>query len=342
MKRILPIICLFASPLFLFTNAIQEDTAAKKKAADDYRQGIVATEISAPEQLGWTGKEKLCKPGKLSRETYVKMLTRINYYRRLAGVNDNMVLDSSWNKYAQAAALIMFANNALNHNPTAAMKCFSQDGKLGAGTSNLSIFTGASIKAMISDEIEDGGESNKDCGHRRWLLHSKAYKFGFGATDGSYAVRSFKTPEEKDTSSFHGKVPEYFGYPFKGYVPFQVIYPKWSFAVTGTADFTAATVEVKAGDKPVACTIISRGKMNFGDPTLVWSVKGMKEDFYYQSLDASGAFYNYYDMTEKKKVFTSLGLLNKKITVKVSNVKVAGVMKSYSYSFTIFDPDEVK
>ena len=342
MKRFFPFIPLLVLPVILFLGAADEDAIAKKKAADDYRANIVGTEISSPEQLGWTGKEKLCKPGKLSHDTYVKILARINYYRRLAGVNDNVVLDSSWNKYAQAAALIMFANNALNHSPGPGMKCFSQDGKIGASTSNLSIFTGASIKSLIGDEIEDGGESNKDCGHRRWLLNSKAYKFGFGATTGSYAVRDFATAEEKDTSSFHGKVPEYFGYPFKGFVPFQVIYPKWSFAVTGTADFSVATVEVKAGDKPIACTIISRGKMNFGDPTMVWTVKGMKEDFYYQSLDASGKFWNYYDMAEKRKVFETLGLLNKKITVKISNVKVEGKAKSYSYSFTIFDADEVK
>jgi len=224
MIRICKSFFLLAFPVLFFTGAADEDAIAKKKAADDYRTNIVATEISSPDQLGWTGKEKLCKPGKVSHETYVKMLARINYFRRLAGVNDQVVLDSAWNKYAQAAALIMFANQRLNHNPDASMKCFSSDGKIGASTSNLSLFQGKAIQAMICDEVEDGGQSNKDCGHRRWILNSKACKFGFGATPESYAVRDFATNEEKDTSSFHGKVPEYFGYPFKGFVPFQVVY----------------------------------------------------------------------------------------------------------------------
>ncbi|MDQ3108768.1 MAG: CAP domain-containing protein [Bacteroidota bacterium] len=332
MKRILPTVFLLTLPLFLFTFAGDEDEIAKKKAADDYRKSFVATEITAPEQLGWSGKESSCKPGHLSRQAYVNMLTRINYYRRLAGVYDHVTLDSAWCKYAQAAAVIMNANNQLNHNPDASMKCYSADGKLGASTSNLSTIVDKSIRLIIADEIQDGSAANNDCGHRRWLLNSKSYKIGVGATPGAYAVRVMESFDEaKDTSSFHGIVPEYFGYPFRGFIPCQVVYPKWSFAVPGGADFTVATVEVKSGDKIFPCTIVSRGKKNYGDPTIVWTMKGLKEDY----------DYSYYDMSEKKKGFETLGMLNKKITVKVSNVKVDGKVKSYSYSFTIFDPDEV-
>lgn len=309
------------------------DALAKKQAADDFRTNIMATQISAPEEMGWTGNEKKCKPGKLSHSTYVKMLARINYYRRLAGVSDNLILDSNWNRYAQAAALIMFANQQLNHNPDASMKCYSSDGKIGANTSNLSLFSGISIQTLISDQIEDGSNSeNKDCGHRRWLLFSKAYKFGFGATPESYAIRDFSTDEEKDTASFHGIVPEYFAYPFKGFVPYQVVFCKWSFAIPGGADFKSASVQVSAGEKIFPCMIVSRSTANYGDPTLIWSINGVKEDF----------DYHYYDMTEKRTAFINLGLLNKKVTVKISNVKVDGKPKSYSYSFTIIDPDEWK
>ncbi len=331
-----PLAALFILPfsVFLFTAGADEDAIAKKKAADDYKTNYAATEISNPDDLGWTGKINNCKPGKVSHATYVKMLQRINYFRRLAGVNDKIVLDSSWCKLAQSAALIMYANNTLNHDPDASMKCFSEDGKLGAKTSNLSTIIDASIKELISDEIQDGSDANNFCGHRRWLLNSQAYKMGFGGTPGAYAVRVFTLYDEKDkdTSSFHGTQPEYFGYPFHGYTPYQVIYPKWSFAVTGTTpDYGSTTVSVTAGEKIIPCTIVNREKFGYGDPTLVWTIKGLKEDF----------DYNYYDMAEKKKGFESLGLLNKKITVKITNVKIDGKMKSYSYSFTIFDPNDV-
>ncbi|CAN5437880.1 hypothetical protein BH09BAC5_BH09BAC5_21370 [soil metagenome] len=342
MKNSLLFCLLITFPVFLFIGSIKDDVLEKKKATDDYRKNLVATQISTPEELGWTGKEKSCKPGKLSHEMYVKAIARINYFRRLAGVNDNMVLDSSWNKYAQAAALIMFANNKLNHHPTSEMKCYTKDGEIGASTSNLSLVTDLSIQALIRDQIEDGGSTNNACGHRSWLLNSRAFKFGFGATPGSYAVRDFATSEEKDTSTFHGNVPEYFGYPFKGFVPFQVVYGKWSFSVTKEADFSSAVVEVKSGDKKVNCAIVSRGKKNYGDMTLVWTISGIKDEFYYSALDNEGNKYIYYNMNVKKKSFEELGLLNQKITVKISNVKVDGKMKSYTYFFTIFDPDEVK
>lgn len=336
MKRFFQLLPLFFLPasFLLFIAAGDEDAIAKKKAADDYKTNYVATEISNPDDLGWTGKVNNCKPGKVSHATYVKMLQRINYFRRLAGVSDNIVFDSSWCKLAQAAALITYANNELNHNPTSNMKCYSEDGKLGCSSSNLSTIIEASIKELITDQIQDGSTANNFCGHRRWLLNSHAYKMGFGATPGSYAVRAFAPYEEraKDTSSFHGTAPEYFGYPFRGFVPYQVVYPKWSFSLSSsTPDFGSATVSVTSGDKTFPCTIVNRDHFGYGDPTLVWTVKGLKEDF----------DYNYYDMSEKKKGFETLGLLNKKITVKIANVKVDGKMKSYSYSFTIFDPMEV-
>ncbi|HET6992599.1 MAG TPA: CAP domain-containing protein, partial [Bacteroidia bacterium] len=245
MKRVFPIslFLILLSPVLIFVNAADEEAIAKKKAADDYRTSIVATQITDPAQFGWTGNENKCKPGKVSHDTYVKMLTRINYYRRLAGLKGNIYLDSSWNKYAQAAALIMYANNTLDHSPNASMKCFSQEGKIGASTSNLSLFSGVSIQQLITDEVEDGNLDNKDCGHRRWILFSKAYKMGFGATPQSYALRDFASDEEeqKDTSSFHGTVPEYFAYPFRGYIPYETVFCKWSFAIpasdAGTADF---------------------------------------------------------------------------------------------------------
>jgi hypothetical protein len=156
---------------------------------------------------------------------------------------------------------------------------------------------------------------------------------GIGVTDGSYAVRVLAPYEErqKDTASYHGAIPEYFGYPFKGYIPYQVVYPKWSFAVPGpNVNFATATVSVMVDGKAFPCNIISRGTVNFGDPTLVWNMRGLKEDFDYQ----------YYDMVKKRQAFSDLGLLEKKVTVKIAGVKVGKDVKEYTYSFTIFDPEK--
>ncbi|MBI3512241.1 MAG: CAP domain-containing protein [Bacteroidetes bacterium] len=312
---------------------IDNDAALRKQAADDYKKNIAETQFTSTDQLHWTGNIQGCKPGRVPGEVYRKLLMRINYFRRLAGIHDDIVLDSNWNHYAQAAAFIMYANDELNHDPGPGMKCYSDDGKIGANTSNLSTTVGKGIEILINDEIQDGSTSNNDCGHRRWLLNSEAVKMGIGITDGTYATKVFSADDgnDHDTATYRGKVPEYFAYPFNGYVPYEVVFPKWSFSMPGGADFRSAAVAVTAGDEHVACVIVCRSTAaQYGDPTLVWNINKLREDF----------DYNYYDMPTKKKAFSDLGLLDKKITVTISNVKVNGKYKSYSYSFTIFDPEK--
>jgi uncharacterized protein YkwD len=331
MKNKIAILFVLFSICFLFSSSTTDDEAEKKKAADDFKQNFVATQISSADELKWTGKLNQCKAGRIPNENYEKLLKRINYFRRLAGVSDNIYLDSVWNSYAQSAALIMYANNTLTHNPRPSLKCYSEKGKIGAETSNLGSIVDASIKNLVSDLIEDAGVSNNSCGHRKWLLNSDAVKMGVGVTPGAYAVRVFKTNDEKDTASFHGTAPDYYAYPFKGYVPYPVVYPKWSFYIPTGADFTNAKVTIKAGDKNIAAKVVHRAN-EYADHSLAWSVIGLKEDYEY----------NYYDMETKKKAFSEKGLLNQKITVTISDVKRDGKVVSYTYSFTIFDPNEVE
>ena len=188
------------------------------------------------------------------------------------------------------------------------MHCYSAEAAAGAKTSNLSL--GSSLFGMIPDQVSDGSTGNDACGHRRWLLYSKAYRMGVGSVNsaGAVCVLPDHSTADRDTSRFHGIVPEYFAYPFKGYVPYPLIYSKWSFSVPGTADFSAAYVSAVSDSKKINCSVVSRTD-NFGDPTIVWTV--------------NEAMYKYAD---------------KKIAVTVGNVKVNGQMKSYSYSFTVIDP----
>ena len=52
-------------------------------------------------------------------------MNRINYFRAMAGVGDDITFDSTYNTKAQAAALMMSANQALSHSPPADWDCFS-------------------------------------------------------------------------------------------------------------------------------------------------------------------------------------------------------------------------
>ncbi|HTL83251.1 MAG TPA: CAP domain-containing protein [Bacteroidia bacterium] len=330
MKKSAAVIFSFLFFVFLLEafTIIDDDAILRKKAADDFKTSITDTQFNSSDELHWTGSTSSCKPGKVPGSVYAKLLKRINYFRRLAGIHDDIIIDSSWNKYAQAAALMMYASNDLDHDPKPTMKCYSADGKTGAGTSNLSMFEGISIRDLIIDEVEDGDATNPDCGHRRWILFSGLTKVGLGITDGTYALKVMPNDFD-DTVSFHGNVPAYFAYPSSGYIPYEVVFQKWSFAVPGGADFTDAVVNINAGGTHIPCGVISRNEQLYGDPTLVWSLPQIKEDF----------DYNYFDMNEKKAAFKDLGLLEKKVTVNITGVKVDGVAKTYSYSFTIFDPE---
>ena len=56
-------------------------------------------------------------PGSLSQETLDKTLKMLNQVRYIAGLSDNVILSDEYNKKTQAASLVMYLNNDLDHYP---------------------------------------------------------------------------------------------------------------------------------------------------------------------------------------------------------------------------------
>ena len=56
-------------------------------------------------------------PGSLSQDTLDKALKMLNQVRYIAGLSDNVTLSDEYNQKTQAASLVMFLNNELNHYP---------------------------------------------------------------------------------------------------------------------------------------------------------------------------------------------------------------------------------
>jgi hypothetical protein len=312
----------FISLLYIFLSGTQIDEE-KLKIAKDFKENYLGSEIK---DIGWTGNTLICSKGKLKDETYQKILQRINYFRRMAGVYDTITLDENYNKLAQAAALIMYSNNILTHNPSSDLKCYSEDGDEGAGNSNLSLIIKNDFSRLITDEMGDDGASNGYCGHRSWILYSKRKKMGFGATLGSYAL------QVSNTTRNNKPVPNYYSCPSNGFVPFQIVYKKWSFFIpckndNETIDFSKTKVEMKIDNKQIKCSVLTRNGM-YGDNSIVWTVGGLQDE----------SAYSYYSMEVKKKVFQKLNLLDTKISVKITNVKIDNKIKNYEYEVQIFDP----
>ena len=65
---------------------------------------------------GWTGNIASCNPGTVTADYLNATLSRINYFRTMAGEPD-VTFNATNNALAQASALIQSANNRLSHNP---------------------------------------------------------------------------------------------------------------------------------------------------------------------------------------------------------------------------------
>lgn len=284
----------------------------KEQARKDYMDMYVGSVVSS---FSWNGNIANCEQGSLSQDVLDKTLMRIKYFRKLAGLpNDKVTMEADLNAKCQRNALMIRANGSLSHTPPNTWKCYTEDGYLAANKGNISF--GTSDVKNIDAWMEDAGSNNVEVGHRRWILFSNASKFGFGCTESSgtlwviNSLPSFTLPSG---------TPEYIAWPPKGYIPRQVVYPRWSLGVPYGSypfqvDFTDATVTMKnsaGGDVPV--TVISRTAISpsyGGDNTIAWEPTG---------VDLNSNF-------------------DQKYSVTVANVKVNGVAKSYTYDVTIFNP----
>jgi hypothetical protein len=169
----------------------------------------------------------------------------------MGGLPADVILDSGWNAKCQAAALMMSAQGQLSHYPDASWACYSEDGKDAAGHSNLA---GCAGPEAIEAYMHDWGDSNYFVGHRRWILYPPQKVMGTGSVpatsvNGTYhfaanalwVVGGFGT---------RPAAPEWVAWPPDGYVPYPVVYPRWSFSYPG-ADFSRASVAMSQSGSPV-------------------------------------------------------------------------------------------
>ena len=106
---------------------------------------------------GWTGSIAGCNPGTVSPDYLAATLSRINYFRTMAGEPDVTFTDAL-NTEAQAAALIQSANNSLNHHPPSTgtgSTCWTQTGADGSAASNLAMGNAgpAAIDQLMYDHV---------------------------------------------------------------------------------------------------------------------------------------------------------------------------------------------
>jgi len=242
---------------------------ATRSSVVAFYENVYVPVFSVP--IDWTGNAQSCNAGTTSQAYIDASFDLINYYRAMVELPP-VVNDASKNTASQEAAMIMSVNDDLSHAPTSDWTCYTPDGANAASSSNIAL--GVSGPRAIALYIRDPGTNNMDIGHRRWILNPPRATFGIGSVgDGTRHANALWVFAGTTTRPATDIVT----WPPRGFVPLQLVYPRWSFSLNSapTADYSSASVSMYEDGAPVDLSIISHSRTRMGDNTLVWEPSGL-------------------------------------------------------------------
>ena len=266
---------------------------------------------------GWTGDIQSCVAGTTGQEYRDSIFQRINWYRKMAGV-DPVVENPEYSTLAQHAALIMAANGWTSHHPPDDWACWTQLGYQGASKSNLASLGGGGITNIHDGYMRDPGPDNIAVGHRRWILNPNAVEFGTGDIPPGGSNALYVVPELRVGSNRTREERGFVAWPPPGYVPPAVNWGRWSFDLSDAhypADFSTASVEVSDEFGPLEVEIIYRHSSG-----IVWAVNGDTNSY----------------LLSGRRPWYSLADSNHCYTVTIGGVKVGdSIQTPYEYAVCI-------
>ncbi|MEM7271572.1 MAG: CAP domain-containing protein [Actinomycetota bacterium] len=246
------------------------DTSNREAVAIAYAEEFART---VPD-MDWTGAYDGCDPGGSSEDLALATVRRVNFYRAMAGVPTGVTLNREYSARAQAGALSMSATGRLSHTPDDSFLCLSDDAIAAAANSNL--YLGRTGPAAIDGYIEDPGDRNRDVGHRNTILHPPTTEIGVGhvaGTDQAYPANALWVFDEGvfDDNPPVREDAGFVAWPPRGYVPAELIHPRWSFGLAG-ADFEDAEVTMTSGGRTVELEVVARLSQQgyVPAPIIVW------------------------------------------------------------------------
>lgn len=289
----------------------QFDTSDRTAVQFFYRT-LYASSDAIP--IAWTGNIGRCDAGDTPSDLKDGVTRRINWMRAMAGVPAAVTLDANYNRQAQQAALIMAANGQLSHAPPSNWTCWSSDGALAAGKSNLTQSAGAQA---IDNYMEEFGANNAAVGHRRWLLYPQTRFMGSGDVS---TVQDGRTVQANALWVFDDNLraarpavrSEFVAWPPAGHVPHTTVYPRWSFSYPD-ADFSQASLSMTEDGKALA-TLTEVLAPSYGENTLVWFPGSYRDGMRWERPGA-----------------------DKRYEVNLRNVRINGLLRDFSYTVTVFD-----
>ena len=217
------------------------------------------------------------------------------------------------------AAVMMSANKALSHYPPTNWLLYTAAGATAAANSDISL--GTEGPAAIDGFIGDAGSNNTAIGHRRWLLYPQTKTMGTGnvdAVNGFYPADATWVLDGNYGTTRPAVRDNFVAWPPPGYVPYQVVYARWSFAYPGAVFTSATTVTMTSGGNSVPVALEALDNPAYGENTIVWDYNGLdgNTDFAGAAKPSSDTVYN----------------------VQVNDVVINGIAQNFSYDVTVFDP----
>ncbi len=282
----------------LTTNLDLNARAAAKKLYVDY----YLASNSDNSEAAWTGNEQTCQPGTVPEPIRDKILMRLHYFRKAAGLHNTIIENVTKSNKSQQAALMMHANTALNHFPPESWKCFTNEGKEAAANALL---TSTKNSASIDSYIRDWGNENYPVGHRRWLLWPRLQEIGIGNTSRYNAIWVLG-----NVGSVPDDAPEFVAWPPEGYLPNKLAYSRWSFSIAN-ADFSNTSISIRTENGNSISIEIEELTGIYGDNTIVWlpeiNTNNLTEDSTY--------------------------------SITIDNVLINSEPQKFEYNVTLFNPD---
>lgn len=304
-------LCACATLIGTFCFGVEIDTANRNATRQFFFDHFIN---SSQTSMEWDGNHSACDAGTTSSEYRGDILQQINFFRAMAGVPAEIAFADEFNEKAQEAALMMSANRRLDHFPNAGWTCYTEDGAEAARSSNLAL--GVAGPNAIAGYMEDPGPGNYAVGHRRWILHPQTERMGTGDVPRVGVYPPANTLWVFDGNTFAPR-PEtrdpFVAWPPAGFVPNQVVYPRWSFGVA-KADFSSATVRMSTGDTEIDVDV-AQVETGFGENTVVWVPERPFRDWVDGKQDTTYA-------------------------INIDNVILDGVAQSYGYEVSVFDPSQ--
>jgi len=296
-RKILLSAVVFFAAVLTFTNCNKDgdDDDTEKTplelAKEDYKERYEGTAVSDPL---WTGATAGCNAGDISADARQKVATRVNYYRALVGLPDNITINSSQSQKCQEAALYMIANQTLTHFPSQSGNCFTQGAYDAASQGNVAYSKGMAqgnhTVNAVSGYMEDPGDHNKAVGHRSWILYPQLSQIGSGSV--WRASDMYATDCMMWGGNMSGSAPtiDFVAYPPNGFIPSTLLFPRWSFSIQG-ANFNSADVTMTDEDgNSINLNVIHRSAQGGApDAIIVWepSVGSIPANVDYKSFNVN-------------------------------------------------------